>query len=55
MIQRDALKQLIKGYFPEGNDDQINAILNDLSSELEVLAHAKIRESVSLERINRII
>jgi len=53
MIEKDALKDLIKNYFPEGSENQINILLEDLSSELEVIAHAKIRESVSFERIKR--
>ncbi|MPN46759.1 hypothetical protein SDC9_194357 [bioreactor metagenome] len=53
MIQKDVLKDIIKGYYPEGNEDQINALLEDLTREIEVATHAKIRENVSFERIKR--
>lgn len=53
MIQKDVLKDLIKNYYPEGNDDQINAILEDITRDIEVITHAKIRERVSFERIKR--
>lgn len=54
MIQKDDLKELIKNYFPEGSEKQISTLLEDLSSELEVIAHAKIRENVNFERIKRL-
>lgn len=53
MIQKDILKDLIKKYFPEGSEAQVGLILEELSGELEVIAHAKIRENVSFERIKR--
>lgn len=53
MIQKQVLKDLIKGYFPEGNEEQVNLLLEDLVRDLEVITHAKIRENVSFERIKR--
>lgn len=53
MIRKDVLKDIIKGYYPEGSEAQINALLEDLTREIEVATHAKIRENVSFERIKR--
>jgi hypothetical protein len=53
MIRKEVLKELIKKYYPEGSDDQVVALLEELSMEIEVITHAKIRENVSFERIKR--
>lgn len=55
MIHKDILRDLIKNYFPEGNDQQITALCNELIRDLEVITHAKIRGIVSFERIGRLM
>lgn len=53
MIKQEVLKDLIKKYYPEGSERQIIELLDDLSRELEVITHAKIRENVNFERVKR--
>jgi len=53
MVQKDILKELIQNYYPEASEAQITNLLEELSRECEVIIHAKIRETVSFERIKR--
>lgn len=50
-MNEESLKQLIKNYYPDGTPSQIDNLLADLLREMEVMAHAKIRELVSQEKM----
>lgn len=52
MIKRDILRDLIKSYYPEGNEQQITIMCSEVERELGVLVHAKVRELVNHERMN---
>ncbi|MEG6584621.1 hypothetical protein [Dendrosporobacter sp. 1207_IL3150] len=55
MFKQEMLRDLIKNYFAEASEDQLQYIENELTRELEVTTHAKIREMVSYERIKRLM
>lgn len=55
MIKRDVLKDLIKNYYPEGSNDQINAMVEEVSREAEVITHSKtVSASALKESIGRL-
>ncbi|SFL43732.1 hypothetical protein [Pelosinus propionicus] len=54
MLNYEELKQLTKKYFAEASEEQIEILLRDLTRELEIMTHAKIRELVDLERRKKI-
>lgn len=53
MINQHILIDLVKKYYPEGSDNQILTLGEELSRELEIMIHAKIRENVNFERIKK--
>ncbi|AIF54098.1 hypothetical protein [Pelosinus sp. UFO1] len=54
MLNYEELKQLAKKYFTEASEEQIEILLGDLTRELEIMTHAKIRELVDFERRKKI-
>ncbi|GMB01470.1 hypothetical protein [Pelosinus sp. IPA-1] len=54
MLNYEELKQLTKKYFTEASEEQIETLLGDLTRELEIMTHAKIRELVDFERRKKI-
>ena len=55
MLNDEELKRLVKQYFTEGSNEQIEKVIEELSREIEIMAHAKIRELVNFERNKKII
>lgn len=55
MFKQEKLRELIKAYFAEANEVQLKFIEEELTREMEVNIHAKIREMVSYERIKRLM
>jgi len=53
MLGHEELRQLVKKYFTEASDEQIEILLEELVREIEVMTHAKIRELVNCERIRK--
>jgi hypothetical protein len=52
--QQEDLRNLVKKYFTEANNEQIEILLAELVREIEVMTHAKIRELVNCERIKKL-
>ena len=52
-MNQEEVKQLVKKYFTEASDEQIEILLEELVRESEVMIHAKIRELVNCERIKK--
>jgi hypothetical protein len=50
MVNREAAKALIKTYFPEASEEQVEDLLKELTQEINVFAHAKTRELVNQKR-----
>ncbi|GBG57210.1 hypothetical protein SPFL3102_00130 [Sporomusaceae bacterium FL31] len=55
MFKQEILRDLIKAYFAEATEVQLKFIEEELTREMEVNIHAKIREMVSYERIKRLM
>jgi DNA-binding protein Fis len=55
MLKREEVKQLVQKYYSEANGEQIEKIVEELSREIEIMIHAKIRELVNSERIKKSI
>jgi hypothetical protein len=51
---REVVKHLLKMYFPEAADKQVDALLKELVQEIEVFTHAKIREAVNQQRMKSV-
>jgi len=54
MLNQEKAKELVQKYFTEANDKQIGIVLEELTREIEVSIHAKIRELVNCERIKKL-
>lgn len=54
MLNRKHVKQLVRKYFNEASDGQIEILLEELAREIEVMTHVKIRELVNCERSKKI-
>jgi hypothetical protein len=54
MLNRNEVKKLVKKYFTEANDGQIEILLEELVREIEIMIHVKIRELVNCERSKKI-
>ncbi len=54
MLKQEEVKQLVRKYFAEANDEQIERLLGELSRDIENTIHAKIRELVNCERIKKL-
>lgn len=54
-MNHEELTQLVKKYFTDASNEQIETITEELSREIEIMAHAKIRELVNIERNKKII
>jgi hypothetical protein len=54
MLNHEELKQLVITYFSEASNEQIENIVEELSREIEIMAHSKIRELVNCERNKKI-
>lgn len=55
VFKQEILRDLIKAYFAEATEVQLKFIEEELTREMEVNIHAKIREMVSYERIKRLM
>jgi hypothetical protein len=53
MLNHEELKQLVIKYFSEASNEQIENIVEELSREIEIMTHAKIRELVNVERTKK--
>ena len=54
MFKQQDLRNLVKKYFTEANNEQIEILLAELVREIEIMIHAKIRELVNSERIKKL-
>jgi hypothetical protein len=54
MLDHEDLKQLVRTYFSEASNEQIENIVEELSREIEIMTHSKIRELVNCERNKKI-
>jgi hypothetical protein len=54
MFKHQDLRNLVKKYFTEANNEQIEILLAELVREIEIMTHAKIRELVNSERIKKL-
>lgn len=54
MFKQQDLRNLVKKYFTEANNEQIEILLAELVREMEIMTHAKIRELVNSERIKKL-
>lgn len=54
MMNHEEVRQLVKKYFSEASEEQVETLMHELSREMEILVHIKIRELVGCERSKRI-
>jgi predicted XRE-type DNA-binding protein len=54
MLTPQEINQLVKKYFTEASSEQVEMIMQELSREIEVMVHVKIRELVACERSKKI-
>ena len=54
MLNHEELRELVRTYFSEASNEQIENIVEELSREIEIKTHAKIRELVNYERNKKI-
>lgn len=54
-MSQEELQQLVKKYFTEASDEQIEKIMEELSREIEIMTHAKIRELVNCEKSKKLL
>jgi hypothetical protein len=54
VLNQEEAKQLVKKYFTEASDKQVEILPEELTREIEVTIHAKIRELVNCERIKNL-
>lgn len=52
MIQRDKIKEVIKSYLPQAENDTVENIAHDIIRDAEAIVHSMIRQAVSQEREN---
>jgi hypothetical protein len=55
IMNQEELQQLVKKYFTEASDEQIEKIMGELSREIEIMTHAKIRELVNFEKSKKLL
>lgn len=46
MIEKEVLRELVKKYFSESTDKQINDLLEELMRDIEVMTCTKTRDGV---------
>lgn len=51
MFDKTIMESLVRQYYPEGTDRQIQIVLDELLREGEIEIHKKIRELVQEDRI----
>lgn len=54
MLKQEETKQLVKKYFSEASDEQVERLLEELTRDIEITIHARIRELVNCERIKKL-
>ena len=52
MIERDKLRDLVKSYLPQANNDVIEHISDDVIRDTEAVLHSMVRQAVAQEREN---
>lgn len=52
MIEKDKIKDLIKSYLPQAENDAVENIAHDIIRDVEPIIHSMVRQAVSQEREN---